>query len=232
MVRPAPCEQRNVSSDSSGELSDADLPSRLAQRLMRPLAGRAARARYQPELSYGRHFGPAPANARPAAVLLLLYPKAGTWHLPLTLRPAHLLAHAGQISLPGGTVEPLERSEDAALRELSEELGVGPQGIKVLGQLSTLYLYRSNYLIEPWLAATDCAPDWQPNMAEVAELLEVPLAALGAPSSTQIEQRQDRGIVFRAPAFRWQQHSIWGATAMILAELVALVDELHCRSPG
>ena len=103
------------------------LPQRLAGALRRALPGAAVQSRYQPQASYGRHFGPAPASARPAAVLVLLYPDAGAWHLPLTLRPMYLADHAGQISLPGGAVEPGESSELAAVRELDEELGVDSQ---------------------------------------------------------------------------------------------------------
>ncbi len=90
--------------------------------------------------------------------MILLYPIAGagqqaTWHLPLTRRTEHLLDHAGQISLPGGAVEPGEPSQRAVLRELDEELGIPAAGIEMLGQLSPIYLFRSNFLIQPWLAA-------------------------------------------------------------------------------
>jgi 8-oxo-dGTP pyrophosphatase MutT (NUDIX family) len=158
--------------------------------------------------------------------LALLYPAEHGWCLPLTLRTVELPDHAGQISFPGGRVEVGEPSEQAALRELTEELGAGPAGITVLGQLSPVYLFRSNFLIQPWLAAAVVRPAWRPNPAEVAELLEVPLAALAAPSSTRIELRRQDGIDFRAPGFVWQRHTIWGATAMILAELVALLVEV------
>ena len=99
---------------------NADLPARLAARLKQPLPGWAAQARYQPELSFGRHLGPAPSDAKPAAVLILLYPNGGRWHVPLTLRSAHLPDHAGQVSLPGGLIEPGEDSRQAALREFTE----------------------------------------------------------------------------------------------------------------
>ena len=75
------------------------LPELLAARLTALLPGRLVQSRFQPELSYGRHFGPSPTHARPAAVLILLYPHENRWHLPLTLRPAHLPDHGGQVSL-------------------------------------------------------------------------------------------------------------------------------------
>ena len=158
-------------------------------------------------------------------MLVLLYSDAGAWHVPLTLRPMDLADHAGQISLPGGTVEPGERSERAAVRELEEELGVDAHSIELLGEMSPIYLFRSNYLITSWLAVTRSQPDWRPNPAEVAELVKLPLAALLDPKTTGVELRQDQGIAFQVPALRYQGHVIWGATAMILAELAAIVAE-------
>jgi 8-oxo-dGTP pyrophosphatase MutT (NUDIX family) len=197
----------------------------LAARLRSGLPGPAVQSPYQPQASYGRHFGPAPASARPAAVLVLLYTDAGAWHLPLTLRPGFLADHAGQISLPGGAIDPGESSELAALRELNEELGVDSQSIELLGELSPIYLFRSNYSITPWLAVTRSRPNWQPNPAEVAELVELPLAVLLDPRTSVVEVWRDQGIEFQVPALRYQGHVIWGATAMILAELAAIALE-------
>ncbi len=199
----------------SATCRDPRLTQRLAGRLAQPLPGAAAQAPFQPELSYGRYFGPPPGGARSAAVLVLLYPQAAPassgadWCLPLTLRPAHLLDHAGQISLPGGAVEPGESSERAALRELDEELGVGTADLEMLGELSPIYLFRSNFLIQPWLAARRTRPSWQPNRAEVAELLEVPLAALCDRSARRIVERRQGSWSLRAPAFVWGGHEIW-----------------------
>ena len=209
----------------------ADLPARLARRLALPLPGYRVQARYQPGLSYGRHFGPAPASARAAAVLVLLYPAAEKWWLPLTVRPDHLTDHAGQISLPGGRIEPSESPERAALRELEEELGVGATNIEMLGELSPIYLYRSNFAIQPCVAVSRSLPAWRPNASEVAELLEIPVDALRSPSATRVEQRSQSGISFSAPAMIWAEHAIWGATAMILAELIALVEETTSVGP-
>jgi 8-oxo-dGTP pyrophosphatase MutT (NUDIX family) len=113
----------------------------------------------------------------------------------------------------------------AAVRELEEELGVDTKTIDLLGELSPLYLFRSNYLITPWLAVARSRPDWHPNPAEVAELVELPLAVLLDPRTTGVEIWRDQGIAFEVPALRYQGHIIWGATAMILAELAAIASE-------
>lgn len=200
--------------------------TQLRQCLQQPLPGRAAQAKYEPGLSYGRHYDRPPASARQAAVAVLLYPQEGRWWLPLTVRPETMSEHAGQISLPGGMVEPGEESSQAALRELWEELGVAAGEVELLGKLSPLYLYVSNFAVQPWVAAARHRPQYVPNLAEVAELLEVPLLHLCDPSSCGRRVWQRRGIDFSAPSFDWQGHSIWGATCMILGELAAVVGEV------
>ncbi len=204
---------------------NSDLPTRLAERLQQPLPGWAAQARFQPELSFGRHRGPAPSGARPAAVLVLLYPHGDAWHLPLMLRPLHMPDHGGQVSLPGGMIEPGESSRQAALREYTEELGAPSEKLRVLGRLSPLYLFASNFKITPWIAVTDAAPPWRPSEREVERLLEVPIPHLLDPANSGHVERRQRGLAFRAPCFNWQSERIWGATSMILAELVAAVRE-------
>jgi 8-oxo-dGTP pyrophosphatase MutT (NUDIX family) len=205
---------------------NAELPARLASRLQQPLPSWSAQARYQPELSFGRHRGPAQFDARPAAVLILLYPHRGEWHVPLILRPAHMLDHAGQVSLPGGAIEPGETGQQAALREFYEELGVPAGDVRLLGPLSELYLFASNFRIEPWVGAIDDDPAWNPSQREVDRLLEVPLAHLMDPANTGTFERRQRGVSFRAPCFCWDSERIWGATSMVLAELVAIAKEL------
>jgi 8-oxo-dGTP pyrophosphatase MutT (NUDIX family) len=203
-----------------------DLPAQLTARLQQPLPGWAAQVRYQPELSFGRHLGPAPSNARPAAVLVLLYPQSGQWHVPLILRPAHMPDHASQVSFPGGVIEPGEESRQAALREFSEELGAPAEGIELLGQLSELYLFASNFRITPWVGVAGVAPRWNPSRDEVDRLLEIPLRHLLDPAQTSSIERRQRGLGFRAPCFCWESERIWGATSMILAELVSSLAEL------
>ncbi len=134
-------------------------------------------------------------------MLVLLYPHERQWHVPLMLRPLHMPDHAGQVSLPGGMIEPGETAREAALREYTEELGAPATGLRLLGQLSPLYLFATNFQIAPWVAATDAAPEWNPSEQEVERLLEVPLSHLLDPASTGHVERRQRGLEFRAPAF-------------------------------
>jgi 8-oxo-dGTP pyrophosphatase MutT (NUDIX family) len=203
------------------------LPAQLAARLEGTLPGWKSQAPFQPELSFGRHLGPAPRSAVPAAVLVLLYPRGDQWHIPLIVRPAHMPAHGGQVSLPGGVIEPGEDSRQAALREFTEELGAAADDVELLGRLSDLYLFASNFRITPWVGAAPSVPAWKPSPREVDLLLEIPLAHLLDPATIGQVERVQRGLRFIAPSFNWQQHQIWGATSMILAELVASLAELE-----
>jgi 8-oxo-dGTP pyrophosphatase MutT (NUDIX family) len=203
-----------------------DLPERLATRLHQALPGSAAQRAMEPELSFGRYAGPPRPDAVPAAVVAVLYPDQGQWHLPLMLRPESLAHHAGQIGLPGGTVEPGETNEEAALRELEEELGINRHSALLLGQLSPIYLFGTNFLISPWVAAVREVPAFVPNMAEVQEILQIPLAHF-LDASVRGRHVQQRGSLrFSAPHFAWHEHKIWGATSLILAELAAVAADL------
>jgi 8-oxo-dGTP pyrophosphatase MutT (NUDIX family) len=203
-----------------------DLPRRLAERLAAPLPGRAAQSLFEPELSFGRHYAPPPTDARTAAVIALLFRRQGKWYLPLTVRPETMADHAGQVSLPGGMIEPDENAEQAALRELDEELGVQQDGVEIIGRLSPLYLFVSHFSVEPCVGLLHAAADFHPSPTEVAQLLEVPLGHLLDEGNRGGHQRDFHGLGFHAPHIRFQNHVIWGATAMILGELIAVLREI------
>lgn len=190
------------------------------------LPGRAAQYRMAPAPRHkpwkGSYDQPA-ADAREGGVLLLLYESVDLLYLPLILRPTYRGVHSGQVSLPGGGREDCDANLVAtALREAHEEIGVVETDIQVLGQLSPLYVFASNYLVQPVVGWTDARPSFQIDPHEVAELIEIPLTALADPSNHFQEEwvLRDRKAV--VPHFRICGHNIWGATAMMLSELLAL----------
>ncbi len=200
------------------------LPQLLAAELGKTtLPGPMVDSRFEARPRFWR-YDASPQHARAAAVLVLLYPHHGQWHLPLTLRPAHLPDHPGQISLPGGALEPGESSRQAAIREFHEELGGEGEDLDVLGKLSPLYVQASNFLITPWVAAAGRRPAMTPNPAEVEELLEIPLAHLLDEANFGSHRRRHQGQPYTAPHFAWQSHRIWGATCMILGELITVLQ--------
>lgn len=160
-----------------------------------------------------------PGEARAAGVLLLLYPREGELNFVLTRRTDTVAAHKGQVSLPGGAVEPADAGPvDAALRETCEELTVCRDDIAVLGALTPLYVIVSDFEIYPTVGHVDVRPAFQPQPSEVAAVIEVPLAAL-LDSQIKVEERWTIGNVERdVPFYRLDGQVVWGATAIILSE--------------
>ena len=206
------------------------LRGQMAACLDRGLPGPTAQRLFEPELAYGRHAGPAAADARLAAVLVLAYWHETNWFVPTIVRTQGMRDHAGQIALPGGAVDPGETPIQTALRELEEELGAGPDAIDVLGELTPLYVFNSNFQVQPFLGLCASRPHFQPSAAEVAELIEIPLPVLREAENHGAHEIRRRGVVFSAPHIQIGQHRIWGATAMILAEFMALMSQ--CAALG
>jgi 8-oxo-dGTP pyrophosphatase MutT (NUDIX family) len=164
---------------------------------------------------------------RQGAVLLLLYPKAGTTHLVLTRRRDDLESHAGQISFPGGRREGVETLEQAALRETREEVGIHAASIAILGELAPLYIPPSDYEVHPFVGWHAHTPIFVPQPAEVAEIVEVPLKLLLARETRRQEIWERSGMSLEVPFYNIGQHKVWGATAMMLSEFVERVRALE-----
>jgi len=203
-------------------LPAAELAAALQDRLRQSLPGAAAMLPWSPQLAYGRHFSPPPYNARHSAVAVLIYPQAGEWCVPLTLRPATLSHHASQISLPGGSLEASETPEAGAWRELEEELGIHRDALEPLGRLTPLYIFASNFYVVPCVALARQTPTFRPSPAEVEAVLQLPLASspLSEPRDSMWVERGR--LRFRAPCCQVTGQRLWGASAMILAELAAV----------
>lgn len=188
------------------------------------LPGPEAQRLFAPELAYGRHAGPPAVSSRQAAVLVLAYPHEGEWFVPTMVRAHSMKEHAGQIALPGGSVDAGETPAQTALREFEEELGASRGEIDVLGALTPIYVFNSNFYVQPFLGICPDRPSFQPNAAEVAELIEIPLRALLSPENHSYHLIHRRGVTFRVPHIQIGQHRVWGATCMILAEVMALMS--------
>ncbi len=189
-----------------------------------PLPGRAAQYRMAPQLRGSAESYDTPrADARQGGVLALFYPQGDRLHLPLILRPTYVGVHSGQVGFPGGGFDPLDSDLTAtALREAYEEVGVHPSEVTVLGHLTPLYVFASNYLVLPSVAWIDYRPDFRPDPYEVAQLIEAPLLDLLDETNRRSEQWTLRGSISEVPFFAIQGQTIWGATAMMLSELLAL----------
>ena len=165
-------------------------------------------------------------HARPSGVLVAFYQKNNEWCIPLTLRHDYGGTHSGQVSFPGGKME----NEDdtiqlTALREAQEEVGIEPQKVKIVGQLSDLYIPPSNFRVTPVVGVLDQAPEFVLDHFEVKELIEAPLSLL---RSERTVKRKDIKVGNRfkinVPYFDVYGQVVWGATAMMLSELLAIID--------
>lgn len=191
-----------------------------------------ARARFCPQLTYGRHFAPSVPTARPAAVMIVLEVPEPESHwtqctIPLTARPMHLVDHPGQISLPGGRLNRNETFLEAALRELNEELGVQCDPTSILGALLPLWVFNSNYQLQPFLAVLPGSLQYKPCAREVERVVRFPTSILNRQQDLLVRSFSRGQVQWQAGVYSVNDDCIWGATAMILAELAAIFQLLE-----
>jgi 8-oxo-dGTP pyrophosphatase MutT (NUDIX family) len=158
----------------------------------------------------------------PAAVLILLYEKAGEVYLLFTRRTEKVADHKGEISFPGGARDHENEScEATALREAAEEIGIIPETIEVLGLLDDCLTVSSNYVITPVVGTTPTTPQFQISPDEVEEVIEIPLSFF----QDVFKQRTPPADEFipQALTFQYREHFIWGVTACIMKQLLSLL---------
>jgi 8-oxo-dGTP pyrophosphatase MutT (NUDIX family) len=196
----------------------------LEEKFAGPMPGFKAQMRMTPNPRPGnRLYFEVENSSIKAGVLLLFYPFKDKLFLVFTCRTENVDFHKGQISLPGGRQEPEESLEQTALREAQEELKIDPDSVRILGRLTPLYIPPSNYCIYPIAGFAETRPDFQPAAQEVAEVLEIPLKHFLDSENTHKETWVIRGGEVEVPFYLFRGHKIWGATAMVLAELVEVL---------
>lgn len=199
----------------------------LKKRLLNPLPGWEAHSLMATQVHKNARTVPR-VDARTAGVLMLLFPLHQHLHLPLILRPNYEGVHSGQMALPGGKVEPQDQDIiHTALRETEEEIGVKVKRQQVLGQLTDLYIPPSNISVTPIVAYCEKEPAYILDPNEVADIINVSLRELRDPQNQMIAQvKVVGGGIMEAPAFRIQGRIVWGATAMMLSELLDVLNEI------
>lgn len=168
--------------------------------------------------------GAVPEDARRAAGLALLFPRGDDTALLLTVRGSNLANHRGQVSLPGGAIEAGEEIEHAALREAQEEVGLDPAVVTVRLRLTPLHIPVSGFVLHPVVATTPAAPDVRPGAAEVDRIVEVALSRLAGGLGLAIERADRDGAHVDVPFYDVAGAKLWGATAMVVAELLAVLN--------
>ncbi len=168
---------------------------------------------------------------RTAAVMMLFYPKKEITHLALIVRNSYEGIHSAQIAFPGGKYELEDESfAQTALRETHEEIGIHPNKIKILKPFTELYIPPSNFMVYPFLGISHEELVFIPQPSEVAHIIELPLSVFlddALVVKTNLSTSYADNITI--PAFKIEEHIVWGATAMIMSELKEVVNEVLFR---
>lgn len=191
--------------------------------LKHPLPGESAHLTMLPERRQLKHAGNDP-GIKESAVLMLLYPENDELYFCLTKRNTKLKHHPGQISFPGGQCEKHESDPWlTALRETEEEIGLHKSAIQYLRKLSDVYVSVSNFNIHPYLGYTPEKPAFIVNHDEVAEIICLPLHSIFSKENHTKRKLKTSLGTYEVPCYLINEHVIWGATSMMIAELEALL---------
>jgi len=203
----------------------------LTEELIKCISGKLPAAAAHEEMSPAHRKellreNPHKLNARLSGVLLLLSP--GINNEPLITfikRMEYDGVHSGQIAFPGGKYEPDDIDlAYTAIREAEEEIGIKPTDVELIGPLSELFVPPSNFIIQPFLARTSYISGFIPSPTEVAGIFSVPVTHFFNPGvKDNYEIKYRNGSYLQVPGYKFQEHLIWGATAMILNELLELI---------
>ncbi len=199
------------------------MSARLRRTLALPLPGGAAHQALAVRLRPGWTPGVVPEGLRPAAGLVLFYPRDDEWWIPLTVRGETMRRHGGQVSLPGGAVDRHETIEEAAVREAMEEIGLEPDGLTLVGGLSPLHVSVSGFALHPVVAVMPHAPTLVAAEHEVARILEASLSDLLDVTRVKTRRQTLGGIDCDVPYLDLCGEAVWGATGMVLYELRAVL---------
>ncbi|MGB4653857.1 MAG: NUDIX hydrolase [Bacteroidales bacterium] len=203
-----------------------EIIQKLKKKLSQPLPGMSAQIKLAPKsLEKELLSGKALKNPRPSAVMIMLYPENGSIHFPVILRNVYNGAHSGQIGLPGGRCESCDLSKyDTAKRETLEEINVSSNEYEYIGALTPLFVLPSNFITHPFVSFSKSKPNFKPDPKEVQEVITVDL--LNEINSKKIICKQLKTIrgMSQVPGFEIGEHFIWGATAMILGELIDVIE--------
>lgn len=196
----------------------------LQQRLRKPLPGEAAHQKMASAARYRLGIKPNERTRR-SAVLVCFYPYQDSIYLPLILRPQYDGVHAGQMAFPGGRMERFDENlTRTALREAQEEVGIRVADIKVLGLLTELFIPPSNFYVQPVVGVLPYRPEFYPDPREVEAVVEVELETLLDQTIVGDSQVEVRGVLVDAPFYQIQGYRVWGATAMMISELLMVLE--------
>lgn len=199
----------------------------LKKQLKKPLPGISAQLFMSPSsrnqgIKNLKHDAP----SRDSGVLVLIYPKNNISHIVFIKRTSSGGPHSGQISFPGGKIEPDDKSlTETALREAEEEVGIRKNDVTVLGSLTNLFIPVSNLVVKPVIGFIDYRPDFKKQPEEVEQIIEVPLQDFSDGKNKKDNILKFHDIEIVAPSYMVEEHMIWGATAMMMGEFLEVTKQ-------
>jgi 8-oxo-dGTP pyrophosphatase MutT (NUDIX family) len=201
-----------------------ELINTLQKELHKELPGIKAQNIMAPNIRHTNDIIPNKKTCKESGVLILLYQKDNAIYIPFIQRPLYNGFHSGQISLPGGKMEPFDIDlRQTALRETYEEIGVNSNEIEIIGELSSLFIPNSNFNVSPFVGYIKHTPFFTPDPIEVESIIEAPLQQFLSDNYIDYFERHINQHQVKAPYFNISNHQIWGATAMIISELKQII---------
>lgn len=201
--------------------------NRLTHRLQQPLPGNNAHELLKPVTRRNYPAEPDLSKAKPSSVLVLFYPADESIRLIFIQRPLYDGVHSGQIAFPGGAFENDDKDfEETALRETKEEIGIPINDISVIGKLTNLYIPPSNFLVYPYIGYLQNIPQFDPDPQEVQEVFSLDIEELLKKECLQEREVAGRSYKFNVPCFYLNDRLIWGATSMMLSELLEIIRSI------
>lgn len=161
-----------------------------------------------------------------SAVLVLIYNQNDSFKTVLIQRPTYDGVHSAQIAFPGGKFE--ETDIDllhTALRETQEEIGIDTQQLEIIGKLTDVYISPSNFLVSPFIAYTSQTPIFKADTREVERIITTDILGLNDSNIKGIKTiTHSNGYKIKSPYYNIEGHTVWGATAMMISELNAILE--------
>lgn len=214
-----------ISKNNFLKKSPDNLIDRITKRMEHPLPGRDAHMKLAHVTR--RLYTDAPTGARKAGVLAALFPEKDDWNIIFIVRnTSDRDRHGGQLGFPGGKYEEGDGNlQQTALREAMEEIGLPPEQVNLLGSLTDIYIPVSNFAVHPFLGWVAQRPDYKLQLEEVSGILEVPLSDFQKKDVLQTTDiRVSEHLVLKnVPYYNVQGKILWGATAMMMSEVLEVV---------